>query len=57
MAHGRQDPVVVPERAEVSRDTLTALGYAVEWHDYPMPHSVCPQEIVDLNQWLLKVLA
>lgn len=57
MAHGRQDPVVVPERAEVSRDTLTALGYEVEWHDYPMPHSVCPQEIVDLNQWLLKVLA
>ncbi len=57
MAHGRQDPMVVPERAEVSRDALVGLGYAVEWHDYPMAHSVCAQEISDLNQWLLKVLA
>lgn len=57
MAHGRQDDVVVMERAVQSRDALQALGYNVEWHDYAMPHSVCVQEIVDLNRWLLKVLA
>lgn len=57
MAHGRRDGVVVPERALASRETLTALGYAVEWHDYPMEHSVCAEEIVDLNRWLLNVLA
>jgi len=57
MAHGSQDPVVVPERAQASRDTLVGLGYSVAWYDYPMPHSVCPQEIADLNQWLLQVLA
>ena len=57
LAHGRQDPVVSIERAIASRDALKALGYAVEWHDYPMAHSVCAQEIADLNRWLLGVLA
>jgi len=56
MAHGRHDPVVVPARGEASRDALLALGYSVEWHDYPMDHSVCMEEIEDLNAWLLKVL-
>lgn len=56
MAHGTQDPVVVPLRGTASRDALRALGYAVEWHDYPMPHSVCIDEIEDLNAWLLKQL-
>jgi phospholipase/carboxylesterase len=56
-AHGRADPVIAIERAIASRDALVALGYPVEWHDYPMPHSVCPQEIADMNRWLLKVLA
>jgi phospholipase/carboxylesterase len=56
-AHGRADPVIALARATASRDALVALGYAVEWHDYPMPHSVCPQEIADMNRWLLKVLA
>ncbi len=56
LAHGRQDPIVAFERGTDSRDALAALGYAVEWHDYPMQHSVCPQEIADLNGWLLRVL-
>jgi phospholipase/carboxylesterase len=43
-------------RATVSRDALVALGYPVEWHAYPMGHSVCPQEIADMNRWLLRVL-
>jgi len=57
LAHGTQDPVVVPARGTASRDALLALGYTVEWHDYPMPHSVCMAEIQDLNAWLLKQLA
>jgi phospholipase/carboxylesterase len=56
MAHGTQDPVVVPARGITSRDALRALGHEVEWHDYPMPHSVCMEEIHDLNAWLLKQL-
>jgi len=57
LAHGTQDDVVVPVRGLAARDQLKALGYNVQWHDYPMPHSVCPQEITDINAWLLQVLA
>jgi len=56
LAHGIQDPVVPYPRGTASRDALAALGYTIEWHDYPMPHSVCAQEIADLNRWLLRVL-
>ncbi|WP_374562363.1 alpha/beta hydrolase [Ideonella sp.] len=56
LAHGRQDPIVPMAGGVASRDALQALGHEVEWHDYPMEHSVCPEEIVDLNRWLLKVL-
>ena len=57
LAHGRYDPVVAPARGMASRDALLALGYPVAWHDYPMEHSVCAEELADLNRWLLRVLA
>jgi len=57
MAHGRMDPVIPIARALASRDALVALGHAVEWHEYPMPHSVCAEEIADLERWLKRVLA
>ena len=57
LAHGRSDTVIPIDRALASRDVLAALGYAVEWHEYPMQHSVCAQEIVDLNRWLLRILS
>ena len=56
MGHGRQDGVVPLGRAQASRDALEKLGYAVDWHEDPMEHSVCMEEIADLNQWLLRVL-
>ena len=56
-AHGNADGVIPIARATASRDALIALGHPVEWHAYPMAHSVCPQEIVDMNAWLLRVLA
>ncbi len=56
LAHGTQDPVIPIARARQSRDVLVAAGHPVEWHEYPMPHSVCQPEIVDLNRWLLRVL-
>jgi phospholipase/carboxylesterase len=57
LAHGRQDDVVPVSAAWSARDALQALGHGVEWHDYAMAHSVCGEEISDLNQWLLRVLA
>ena len=56
MAHGTQDPVVVLQRAEESRDILTRLGHRVQWHTYSMPHSVHPQEIADIAAFLRQVL-
>ena len=56
MAHGSFDPVVVIERAEASHQKLTSLGYAVQWHTYPMQHSVCPEEIQDMSAFLKTVL-
>jgi len=57
LGHGSADGVVQPARATATRDALKALGYEVEWHEYPMAHSVCMEEIADLNAWLLRVLA
>jgi phospholipase/carboxylesterase len=56
LAHGTGDPVIPIARARQSRDALVALGHPVEWHEYPMAHSVCAAEIADLNRWLLRVL-
>ena len=56
LAHGRSDGVVGIDRARASRDLLLQLGYGIEWHDYPMAHSVCAEEIRDLNAFLLGAL-
>jgi phospholipase/carboxylesterase len=56
MAHGQFDDIIPLRRAEASRDALIALGYKVDWHAYPMPHSVCAPEIADIGEFLGKVL-
>jgi phospholipase/carboxylesterase len=56
MAHGLFDNMIGIDRAALSRDALQALGYAVEWHEYPMPHSVCPEEIADIAAFLIRIL-
>ena len=56
MAHGSQDPVVIPARGESSRDLLSQLGYPVQWHSYPMQHSVHPREVTDISAFLTRQL-
>jgi phospholipase/carboxylesterase len=56
-AHGQQDDIIPIARATASRDQLAALGHTIEWHDYPMPHTVSLEEVANINAWLLKVLA
>jgi len=56
MAHGTQDPVVVLQRGEDSRDALAAMGHPVQWHSYPMQHSVHPRELADISAFLAQVL-
>jgi phospholipase/carboxylesterase len=57
LVHGRQDGVFPIARAEQSRDLLKSIGYQVEWHDYPMQHSLCQEEVDHIGAWLKKVLA
>ena len=56
MAHGRFDDMIPLERARQSRLALESLGYKVEWHEYPMPHAVCGEEIADIAAWLRAIL-
>jgi phospholipase/carboxylesterase len=56
LGHGTQDPVVSPLLGEATRRLLETEGYAVEWHAYPMPHSVSPQEVADIAAWLRRVV-
>ncbi len=52
MAHGSFDPVLQMAWGRASADRLIAAGYSVDWHEYPMAHAVCPQEISDIGRWL-----
>jgi len=56
MAHGLQDDIVPLPFAQIARGTLDSLDYAIDWHSYPMAHSVCSEEINDIRRWLKDVL-
>jgi len=56
MAHGSHDDIIPLRRAEQSKDLLVKSGYAVDWRTYPMPHSVCPEELGHISAFLLRIL-
>ena len=56
MAHGLSDSVIPLALAVRSRDALQRLGYQVEWHEYPMQHSVCAEEVESIRVWLMRLL-
>ena len=56
MCHGRADPVVLFSMGTESRDVLQQQGYAVEWHEYPMQHEVCADELAVVARWLRQLL-
>jgi len=56
MAHGTADPVVRFEWGLASRRALEANGNPVEWHQYPIEHSLCLEEVRAIGVWLAKVL-
>lgn len=57
MAHGSFDPMLPLALGQHSHETLERGGYQVEWHEYPMAHAVCAEEIADIRNWLLSVFA
>lgn len=56
LGHGIADNIVPLPLGIASRDRLLKLGYDVDWHQYPMPHSVCAEELEDISAWLARVL-
>jgi phospholipase/carboxylesterase len=56
MAHGLADATLPISMGLESRDYLRALGFAIEWHQYPMAHAVCAAEVTDIRNYLLRVL-
>ncbi len=56
LGHGIADNIVPLPLGLASRDRLLKLGYDVDWHQYPMPHSVCAAELEDISAWLARVL-
>jgi len=57
MAHGSYDPVLPITLGKFSRDALEQAGFRVEWHEYPMAHAVCAEEITAVRRWLTTVLS
>ena len=57
MAHGQFDPMIPMQYGRSAADALVDVGFDVDWHDYPMAHAVCPQEIDDIRTWLLGILS
>lgn len=55
-AHGGQDDVVSPVLGRQARDFLMQKGYVVEWYEYPMPHTVCLEEVQLIGEWLQGLL-
>jgi phospholipase/carboxylesterase len=56
-AHGVIDDVVSPSLGLTARDFLIDMGYRIDWREYPMPHSVCMEEIEEIGEWLRPQLA
>jgi len=56
LGHGISDNVVPLVLGKASRDQLIKMGYDVDWHQYPMAHSVCAEELQDISAWFKRVL-
>ena len=54
MAHGTEDTIVPYAFGKASYVALSTAGYSINWHSYPMPHSVCAEEIADIREWIIK---
>ena len=57
MAHGHSDPIVPYSLGKSSAEKLSGLGHRLEWHEYAMPHSVCMEEVHDIENWLTRRMA
>lgn len=57
MAHGTFDNVISLDISQTSADMLKQHGYPLQWHEYPMAHSVCLEELADIRKFLCDILS
>jgi phospholipase/carboxylesterase len=54
--HGSEDPMVSRELGRRGYNDLVEAGHRVDWHEYPMAHQVCLEEVRDIGRWLAEIL-
>ena len=52
LAHGVYDPMIHISKAITARETLSQLGYQVDWLEYPIGHQICEDEVETVNNWI-----
>jgi phospholipase/carboxylesterase len=57
MAHGSFDPILPISAGRNARDIMQRVGFDVQWHEYPMAHAVCAEEIAEIRNWLLSIFS
>jgi len=57
MAHGAHDSLVPLANGLNACQQLKSMGYHVQWHEYPMMHQVCEEEIRDIGRFMVESLA
>ena len=57
IAHGSFDAMLPISAGQHARDIMRKMGFEVQWHDYPMAHDVCVEEIAEIRQWLLNIFS
>ena len=56
IAHGEYDMVVPFYAGSYTSELLAQREAEVEWHEYPIGHEVCDQEIAHISDWLKRVI-
>lgn len=56
MAHGTGDQVIPIQMGVSSCEVVRRWGFDVDWHQYNMAHSVCPEEVQDISEFMGRVL-
>ncbi len=55
MVHGTFDPLLPLAVGQHAREIMQDAGFKVQWHEYPMAHAVCAEEISEIRKWLVNI--
>ena len=55
ICHGSLDPVVPESLGLTAKEALERRDFQPEYKCYPMEHQVCPEEVIDINDFFKKI--